>query len=66
MRRDPPRSAVKFRTTKGFTTGDRAEVVAALVRHKVKEGLVAGIVDRPATDAQKLLKIRAPISLSYR
>jgi microcystin degradation protein MlrC len=35
----------------GGGTGDRAEVVAALVRHKVKQGLVAGIADRPATDA---------------
>src|SRR5437016_525013 len=35
----------------GGGTGDRAEVVAALVRHKVKEGLVAGIADRPAADA---------------
>ena len=35
----------------GGGTGDRAEVVAVLVRHKVKQGLVAGIADRPATDA---------------
>src|SRR5258708_24393635 len=35
----------------GGGTGDRAGVVAALVRHKVKEAVVAGIADRPATDA---------------
>jgi microcystin degradation protein MlrC len=35
----------------GGGTGDRAEVVAALVQHKVSDALVAGIADRPATDA---------------
>ncbi len=35
----------------GGGTGDRAEVVAALIQHKVDNGLVAGIADRPATDA---------------
>src|SRR5260370_34373168 len=35
----------------GGGTGDRADVVAALVRHKVKDAVVAGIADRPATDA---------------
>ncbi len=35
----------------GGGTGDRAEVVATLVQHQVKDALVAGIADRPATDA---------------
>ncbi|MFN7996778.1 MAG: M81 family metallopeptidase [Bryobacteraceae bacterium] len=35
----------------GGGTGDRAEVVAALLQHHVKDALVAGIADRPATDA---------------
>jgi microcystin degradation protein MlrC len=35
----------------GGGTGDRADVVAALLQHKVKNALIAGIADRPATDA---------------
>ncbi len=35
----------------GGGTGDRAEVVGALMQHNVKDALVAGIADRPATDA---------------
>jgi microcystin degradation protein MlrC len=35
----------------GGGTGDRADVLAALLQHKVKDALVAGIADRPATDA---------------
>lgn len=35
----------------GGGTGDRAEVLAALVRHRVQNAVIAGIVDRPATEA---------------
>ncbi len=35
----------------GGGTGDRADVVAALLQHKIKDALVAGIADRPGTDA---------------
>src|SRR5260370_10684746 len=38
-------------TPTGGGTGDRADAVAALLQPKVKDALVAGIADRPATDA---------------
>jgi microcystin degradation protein MlrC len=47
----------------GGGTGDRAEVVAALVQHHVKEGLVAGIADRSATEACYRAGIGATLQL---
>ncbi|HKE23091.1 MAG TPA: M81 family metallopeptidase [Bryobacteraceae bacterium] len=35
----------------GGGTGDRADVLAALLEHKVTDAVIAGIADRPATDA---------------
>lgn len=35
----------------GGGTGDRAEVLAALIRHQVNDALIAGIADAPATEA---------------
>lgn len=35
----------------GGGTGDRAEVLAELLRHHVKNAVIAGIADRPATEA---------------
>jgi len=35
----------------GGGTGDRAEVLAELLRHKVQNAVIAGIADRPATEA---------------
>jgi microcystin degradation protein MlrC len=35
----------------GGGTGDRAEVLAELLQHHVQNGLIAGIADRPATEA---------------
>ncbi|MGO8789824.1 MAG: M81 family metallopeptidase [Terriglobia bacterium] len=35
----------------GRGNGDRAEVLAELLRHKVPNALIAGIADRPATEA---------------
>jgi microcystin degradation protein MlrC len=35
----------------GGGTGDRADVLAALRQHKVTDAVIAGIADRPATDA---------------
>ena len=35
----------------GGGTGDRAEVLAALIEHHVQNAVIAGIADRPATEA---------------
>jgi microcystin degradation protein MlrC len=35
----------------GGGTGDRAEVLAELLRHNVQDAVIAGIADRPATEA---------------
>jgi microcystin degradation protein MlrC len=35
----------------GGGTGDRADVLGALLQHKVTDAVIAGIADRPATDA---------------
>ncbi|MGO9270383.1 MAG: M81 family metallopeptidase [Terriglobia bacterium] len=35
----------------GGGTGDRAEILAELLKHKVQNAVIAGIADRPATEA---------------
>jgi microcystin degradation protein MlrC len=44
-------------------TGDRAESLAELLRHKVQNALIAGIADRPATEACYKTGVGATIPL---
>ena len=47
----------------GGGTGDRAEIVAALLQHKVQNALIAGIADRPATEACYKARVGASLQL---
>ncbi len=47
----------------GGGTGDRAEVLAELIRHKVQNAVIAGIADRPATEACYRAGVGAEIPL---
>ncbi|HTQ11542.1 MAG TPA: MlrC C-terminal domain-containing protein, partial [Fimbriimonadaceae bacterium] len=46
-------------------TGDRADVLAALLRHRVHNAVIAGIADRPATEACYRAGVGATLPLSF-